>query len=43
MCGRGVDEPKKVVRIRSTLHMTNCWVSEAVLADLPPGVTIVGA
>ena len=43
MCGRGVDEPKKVVRIRSTLHMTNCWVSEAVLAELPPGVTIAGA
>ncbi len=42
MCGRGVDEPKRVVRIKSTLHMTHCWVSDAVLADLPPGVSPVG-
>jgi len=39
MCGRGVHEPKRVVRIRSTLHMTHCWVSEAILSDLPAGVT----
>ncbi len=40
MCGRGVTEPKKVVRIRSTLHLTRCWVSDALLADLPAGATI---
>jgi len=39
MCGRGVHEPKRVVRIQSTLHMTTCWVSDAVLADLPTGVS----
>lgn len=37
MCGRAIDEPKRVVRIRSTLHLTKCWVSEALLADLPAG------
>jgi hypothetical protein len=37
MCGRGPAEPKRVVRIRSTLHLTRLWVSEALLADLPPG------
>jgi hypothetical protein len=31
MCGRGLDEPKRVVRIESTLHLTRCWVSEALL------------
>ena len=31
MCGRAVDEPKRVVRIRSTLHLDRCWVSDAVL------------
>jgi hypothetical protein len=31
MCGRGPDEPKRVVRIESTLHLTHCWVSEALL------------
>lgn len=39
MCGRGVDEPKRVVRIRSTLHLTSCWVSDALLDELPPGAT----
>jgi hypothetical protein len=39
MCGRGVHEAKRVVRIESTLHMTHCWVSDALLADLPAGVT----
>jgi hypothetical protein len=43
MCGRAVDEPKKVVRIRSTLHLTRCWVSDALLANLPAGATVVGA
>ncbi|CAB4564577.1 unannotated protein [freshwater metagenome] len=42
MCGKGVGEPKRVVRIRSTLHLTSCWVSEALLGDLPPGATLVG-
>ena len=31
MCGRGPTEPKRVVRIRSTLHLTSCWVSRALL------------
>ena len=31
MCGRGPDEPKRVVRIRSTLHLTECRVSDALL------------
>lgn len=31
MCGRGFDEPKRVMRIESTLHLTRCWVSEALL------------
>lgn len=39
MCGRGLHEAKRVVRIESTLHLQRCWVSDAVLADLPPGVT----
>lgn len=41
MCGRGVDETKRVVRIRNTLHLTTCWVSDALLGDLPPGVVAV--
>ena len=39
MCGRGVLEPKRIVRISNTLHLTTCWVSDALLADLPAGVT----
>lgn len=31
MCGRGPSEPKRVVRIQSTLHLTNCLVSDALL------------
>jgi hypothetical protein len=31
MCGRAIDEPKRVVRIESTLHLTHCWVSDALL------------
>ncbi len=30
MCGRDRSQPKRVVRIRSTLHLTECWVSEAL-------------
>jgi hypothetical protein len=41
MCGRGLDEPKRVVRIRSTLHMTRCWVSDALLDELPAGAAVV--
>jgi hypothetical protein len=37
MCGRGVHESKRVVRIESTLHLTRCWVSENMLAELPDG------
>ncbi len=39
MCGRNFDDPRKVVRIRSTLHLTRCWVSEPLLAELPPGAS----
>jgi hypothetical protein len=28
MCGKAVDEPKNIGRIRSTLHLTRCWVSD---------------
>ncbi|CAB4869713.1 unannotated protein [freshwater metagenome] len=41
MCGRAVTEPKRVVRIRSTLHLSRCWVSDALLGELPPGATLV--
>jgi len=41
MCGKAVDEPKRVVRIRSTLHLTRCWVSDALLDHLPAGATRV--
>ena len=41
MCGKAVDEPKNVVRIRSTLHLTKCWVSEPLLSRLPAGARIV--
>jgi hypothetical protein len=37
MCGKGLTEPKRIVRIRSTLHLTELSVSEALLAELPPG------
>ena len=42
MCGRGLDQPKRVVRITDTLHPTRCWVSEALLAELPEGSHRVG-
>ncbi len=41
MCGKAALEPKRVVRIASTLHMSHCWVSDAILADLPAGVTAI--
>lgn len=41
MCGVAVNEPKRVVRIESTLHLTRCWVSEALIGELPPGATRV--
>jgi hypothetical protein len=34
-CGRDPDAPKRVVRITSTLHLTHCWVSAPLLAELP--------
>ena len=41
MCGRAFDQPKRVVRIESTLHMTRCWVSDTLLQELPAGAEIV--
>ena len=41
MCGRGVTEPKRVVRIRSTSHLTSCWVSDDLLQSLPEGAQVV--
>ncbi|HSB86071.1 MAG TPA: hypothetical protein VLD86_07185 [Ilumatobacteraceae bacterium] len=41
MCGKAIDEPKRVVRIRSTLHLTRCWVSDPLLDELPAGAHIV--
>jgi hypothetical protein len=35
MCGRGVLESKRVVRIKSTLHLTEMWVSESLLKEVP--------
>jgi len=43
MCGKAVDEPKNVVRIRSTLHLTKCWVSEPLLSKLPPGARVIAS
>lgn len=40
MCGRDLNLPKRVVRIRSTLHLTSCQVSEALLNELPEGSII---
>ncbi|MAT07193.1 MAG: DUF2088 domain-containing protein [Acidimicrobiaceae bacterium] len=31
MCGRPTGEPLRIVRIASTLHLTECWVSDALL------------
>ncbi len=37
MCGKAIDEPKRVVRIRSTLHLDRCWISDALLDDVARG------
>jgi hypothetical protein len=37
MCGKAIDEPKRVVRIRSTLHLDRCWISDALLDDATRG------
>jgi len=37
MCGRGLDQSKRVVRITDTLHPTSIAVSAALLDELPPG------
>jgi hypothetical protein len=42
-CGKPFATPKKVVRIHSTLHLTHCWVSDALIDDLPAGVTVAGS
>lgn len=41
MCGRGVGEPKRVVRIRDTLHVDRCEVSAALLEQLPAGARVL--
>ena len=40
-CGKPFDAAKKVVRIHSTLHLTHCWVSDALLIELPAGARVV--
>lgn len=40
MCGQGIDTPKRVVRIESTLHIGRCHVSQPILDDLPPSVSV---
>ena len=40
MCGRAFDQPKRVVRIESTLHLTRCWVSDPLLRELPAGSVV---
>ena len=34
MCGKAIDEPKRVVRIRSTLHLDRAWVSQTLLDEM---------
>lgn len=41
MSGRAFDQPKRVVRIESTLHLTRCWVSDPLLRELPAGAVVV--
>ena len=43
MCGKAFDEPKRVVRITSTLHLTRCWVSDALLGELPAAARVVSS
>ena len=40
-CGRSHDEPRRIVRIESTLHIERCWVSDALLDELPVSARIV--
>jgi hypothetical protein len=40
-CGKPFEDPKKVVRIHSTLHLTHCWVSDELLAEIPDGARVV--
>lgn len=40
-CGRPFADPKRIVRIHSTLHLTHCWVSGELLGSLPPGAQAV--
>ena len=40
MCGRSLDEPKRVVRIRSTKELMTCAVSRAALDDLGDRITM---
>ena len=42
-CGKPFAAPKRVVRIHSTLHLTHCWVSDALLDELPAGVTVAAS
>ena len=41
MSGRAFDQPKRVVRIESTLHLTRCWVSDPLVHELPAGAVLV--
>ena len=34
MCGKAIDEPKRIVRIRSTLHLDRAWVSSNLLDEI---------
>lgn len=34
MCGKAIDEPKRVVRIRSTLHLDRAWVSSNLVDEI---------
>ena len=41
MCGKPIHEPKRVVRIHSTLHLTEISVSDALLSELPEGASLL--
>lgn len=34
MCGKAINEPKRIVRIRSTLHLDRAWVSSNLLDEI---------
>ena len=40
-CAASRSRPEEVVRIHSTLHLTHCWVSDALLGELPGAPRIV--